>query len=220
MEERILLVEDDEHLRDGLTELLSEKNYIVNTASTAKSAIEQVEKFIFDLIVLDISLPDGSGLDLCSNWRKQSIKTSIMFLTASDEEFQIVRGLDAGGDDYVTKPFRLQELLSRIRALLRRNTQTVFKQNGLKIDLANFCAYKNDKLLYLTKIEFHILSILLKNKGNIIERKTLLKNIWDDDGVFIEDNTLSVHVSRLREKIGADCIKTIRGIGYKWERQA
>lgn len=217
MEARILLVEDDEHLRDGLTELLNEKNYRVSSASTVKEAIEQVENNAFDLIILDISLPDGNGLKLCEQWRGQGIKTAILFLTASDEEFQIVRGLDAGGDDYVTKPFRLQELLSRIRALLRRNSQTVFKQDGLKIDLSNFCAYKDDTLLYLTKIEFQILSILLSNKGHIIERKTLLKKIWDDGGVFIEDNTLSVHISRLREKIGADYIKTIRGIGYKWE---
>ena len=95
----------------------------------------------------------------------------------------------------------------------------MFKQNGLKVDLANFCAYKDDKLLYLTKIEFQILSVLLSNKNQIIERKTLLKNIWDVGGDFIEDNTLSVHISRLREKIGADYIKTIRGIGYKWERE-
>ena len=169
---------------------------------------------------MDVSLPDGSGLKLCEQWRMQGLKTIIMFLTASDEEFQIVRGLDAGGDDYVTKPFRLQELLSRIRALLRRNTQTVFRQGELKVDLSNFCAYKYDKLLYLTKIEFQILSTLLSNKNQIIERRTLLKNIWDDGGVYIEDNTLSVHISRLREKIGADYIKTIRGIGYKWEGKA
>ena len=140
-----------------------------------------------------------------------------MFLTACDEEYQIVRGLDAGGDDYVTKPFKLLELLSRIRALIRRNASQNFVSSDLVIDTNNMTVKKDNQNIFVTKTEFQILSMLIRNNGTIVTRSSLLQSIWDDSGNFIDDNTLSVHVSRLREKIGADKIATVRGIGYRWE---
>ena len=141
--------------------------------------------------------------------------TPILFLTACDEEYQIVRGLDAGGDDYVTKPFKLLELLSRIRALIRRNAFQNFVSSDLVIDTNNMTVKKNNQNIFVTKTEFQILSMLIRNNGAIVTRSSLLQSIWDDSGNFIDDNTLSVHVSRLREKIGADKIATVRGIVYR-----
>ena len=127
-----------------------------------------------------------------------------------------IRGLDAGGDDYVTKPFRLAELLSRIRALLRRSKPAVFEKDGLRIDLESRSVYFRDEQLYLTPTEFQLLAALVRNAGKVLTRKILLQTIWDDAGLFIDDNTLSVHISRLREKIGEDRILTVRGVGYRW----
>lgn len=217
MKNRILLVEDDKHLNNGLVELLTNEEYDIDSASLVSVAEKYITNNTYELIILDISLPDGNGLDLCMKLRDKGVKSPILFLTASDEEFQIVKGLDAGGDDYITKPFRLLELLSRIRALIRRNSKTIINRDGIKIDLGNFSVYKDGKSLYLTQIEFQILAVLISNNGQVLEREQLLRKIWDDGEMFIEDNTLSVHISRLREKIGKEYIKTIRGVGYKWE---
>ena len=157
------------------------------------------------------------ALHLCERLRAQGVTTPILFLTACDEEYQIVRGLDAGGDDYVTKPFKLLELLSRIRALIRRNAFQNFVSSDLVIDTNNMTVKKDNQNIFVTKTEFQILSMLIRNNGAIVTRSSLLQSIWDDSGNFIDDNTLSVHVSRLREKIGADKIATVRGIGYRWE---
>jgi two-component system response regulator RegX3 len=161
-------------------------------------------------------LPDGSGLDLCAHWRSSGIDTPILFLTVKDEEIQIVQGLDAGGDDYVTKPFRLLELLSRIRALLRRNQPVVYEKDRLHIDLQKMSVFYKNEQLFLTPTEFQLLSILIRNAGRVVTRTFLLQTIWDNEGLFIDDNTLSVHISRLREKIGGTHIRTVRGIGYQW----
>ena len=142
----------------------------------------------------------------------------MLFLTACDEEFQIVRGLDAGADDYVTKPFRLLELLSRIRALLRRKTAiTTYQFGDILVDISNMTVKKDGETLFLTPTEFQILSAFIQNNGVIVTRASLLQRIWDSDGNFIDDNTLSVHISRLRDKIGAEHIATVRGTGYRWE---
>lgn len=218
MKNKILLVEDDIYLRDGLEELLLNENYIPVCARNFTEGKKLFGSDIYDLIMLDVLLPDGNGLDLCSFIRKTGSDIPILFLTACDEEFQIVKGLDAGADDYVTKPFRLKELLSRIRALLRRRTSVhKYHCDDISVDFPNMNVKKNDKNVFLTPTEFHILSSLISNSGVIVSRKTLLERIWDSDGSFIDDNTLSVHVSRLREKIGSEHIKTVRGIGYRWE---
>lgn len=144
------------------------------------------------------------------------IEQPILFLTAKDEEYDIVRGLDSGGNDYVTKPFRVQELLSRVRALLRRNsTSATIRSDALQIDPERMTVRKNGEALALTLTEYKIL-VTLVQAGAVVTRNRLLELLWDVDANFVDDNTLSVHVSRLREKIGAKHIKTIRGVGYQW----
>ncbi len=217
MNPKILLVEDDPFLREGLTELLEREQYAVTAAAGARTARNAVALDTFALAILDVGLPDGDGVSLCREWRASGLHMPILFLTAYDEELQIVRGLDAGGNDYVTKPFRLLELLSRIRALLRRNAPDALRRPGLEIDLEHMTVKKDGVALYLTPTEFKILAALVRNSGQILPRQLLLERIWDEGGQFIDDNTLSVHVSRLREKIGPESIRTIRGVGYQWE---
>lgn len=217
MNKNILVVEDDEFLRDGLCEILNKENYIAATVKNCKEAISAVKECAFNLIILDVLLPDGNGFDLCASIRQIDNTTPILFLTACDEELHIVRGLDSGADDYVTKPFKLLELLSRVRALLRRNNSSLFRSKDIVIDTNSITVKKNGESIFVTKTEFQILSMLMKNGGIIVTRELLLQNIWDDNNNFIDDNTLSVHISRLREKIGAQHIVTIRGVGYRWE---
>lgn len=217
MDTKLLIVEDDLFLQDGLCELLQRDGYSIDCARTCKEARRFAAESSYQLIILDIVLPDGNGLDLCADWRSTGKDTPILFLTARDDEIQIVRGLDAGGDDYVTKPFRLLELLSRIRALLRRHQPAVYIKDGLRVDLQKMNVFYNDEPLFLTPTEFQLLSALIRNAGRVLTRRLLLQTIWDDGGLFIDDNTLSVHMSRLREKIGAAHIRTVRGIGYQWE---
>lgn len=215
--DKIFLLEDDIYLRDGLCEMLEGQGYEVRSADTIKKAEEIINSEQFSLLILDVILPDGSSFDLCKRLRNSGVTTPILFLTACDEEYQIVKGLDLGADDYVTKPFKMLELLSRIRALIRRNTNSKFVSQDLIVDTDNMTVKKDGKNIFVTKTEFQILSTLIRNNGAIVSRSTLLQNIWDDNGNFIDDNTLSVHISRLREKIGAQKIVTIRGVGYRLE---
>lgn len=217
MREKIFLLEDDAFLRDGLCELLENAGYSVTSAGTIKDAEEIVKGSFFSLLIFDVMLPDGSGFDLCQSLRNAGVHTPILFLTACDDEIQVVRGLDSGADDYVTKPFKLLELLSRVRALIRRNSNSTYVSNEIAVDTNTMTVKKNGEVIFVTKTEFQLLSCLIRNNGVIITRATLLQNIWDDNGNFIDDNTLSVHMSRLREKIGAEHITTIRGVGYRWE---
>jgi DNA-binding response OmpR family regulator len=214
---KILLVEDDLFLRDGLCELLEKENYIVKSVASIADAKAELNNDTFNLLILDVMLPDGNGFDFCASIRKNSNDIPILFLTACDDEIQVVRGLDAGGDDYVTKPFKLLELMSRVRALLRRNNNSLYNVKDFVINTNNMTIKKNGEVIFLTPTEFQILSKLVKNNGIIVTRSVLLQNIWDDGGNFIDDNTLSVHISRLREKIGSKHIVTIRGVGYRWE---
>ncbi len=212
---KILLVEDDTALRRALEELLEREKYDVVSASSVADARTKMSDAI-DLVMLDVTLPDGDGVSLCRLWRSQGNQTPILFLTAKDEELDVVRGLDAGGNDYVTKPFRMQELLSRIRALLRRNTaETVISRSGIQLDKAKLQASRDGEVLTLTLTEYKILAKLI-TEHSIVTRSALLDSLWDIDSRFVDDNTLSVHVSRLREKVGAAHIKTIRGVGYQW----
>ena len=212
---KILLVEDDAALRGALEELLCREGYDVVKASNVRSAREGLDSAI-DLVILDVGLPDGDGVELCRSWRTEGVQTPILFLTAKDEEMDVVRGLDSGGNDYVTKPFRMQELLSRIRALLRRNQRdTTISRSGITLDTAKLQATRNGEILLLTVTEYKILAKLISSRS-IITRAVLLEALWDLDSRFVDDNTLSVHVSRLREKIGGSHIKTIRGVGYQW----
>ena len=212
---KILLVEDDAALRGALEELLCREGYDVVKASNVRTAREGLDATA-DLVILDVGLPDGDGVELCRCWRSEGVQTPILFLTAKDEEMDVVRGLDSGGNDYVTKPFRMQELLSRIRALLRRNQRdTTISRSGITLDTAKLQATRDGEVLLLTVTEYKILAKLISSRS-IITRAVLLEALWDLDSRFVDDNTLSVHVSRLREKIGGSHIKTIRGVGYQW----
>ena len=213
---KILLVEDDTALRAALEELLHREGYEVKKAANFREARAGLDGSI-DLVMLDVGLPDGDGVNLCKLWRSEGVLTPILFLTAKDEELDIVRGLDAGGNDYVTKPFRMQELLSRIRALLRgrSNVDSVISRSGITLDKSKLQASREGEALILTLTEYKILSKLLSSRS-ILTRSALPETLWDTDSRFIDDNTLSVHVSRLREKVGAAHIKTVRGVGYQW----
>ena len=212
---KILLVEDDTALRGALVELLCREGYDVVKASNVRLARSAMNSEV-DLIMLDVGLPDGDGVSLCRQWRDEGVQTPILFLTAKDEELDVVRGLDAGGNDYVTKPFRMQELLSRIRALLRRNQkEATVSRSGITLDKAKLQASRDGEVLLLTVTEYKILAKLISERS-IITRAALLEALWDVNSRFVDDNTLSVHISRLRDKVGSNHIKTIRGVGYQW----
>ena len=219
MSANILLVEDDSFLREGLTELLTNETYKITAAENVKTARTHLNSTDFDLVILDVRLPDGSGLDICREIRACGKNVPILFLTACDDENEIVSGLDSGADDYVTKPFGTKILLSRIRALLRRSPSNIYEDDGLYVDMNKMIVKKNGETVFLTPTEFQILSTLIKNSGIVVTRNNLLSAIWDCDGNFIDDNTLSVHISRLREKISTTHLSTIRGVGYRWEEK-
>ena len=211
----ILLVEDDAVLRGALTELFTREGYRVIESASMCEAKEKLNSEV-QAVVLDVGLPDGDGVRLCRAWREAGEQRPILFLTAKDEELDVVRALDSGGNDYVTKPFRMQELLSRVRVLLRGSIkpQTV-RRDGFAVDESKMQIIKDGAPLPLTLTEYKIVKMLMERRG-VVPRSLLLEVLWDDGSRFIDDNTLSVHMSRLREKIGAEYIKTIRGMGYQW----
>ena len=229
---KILLLEDDISLVDGLKYSLKKNGFeaeIVRTVSEALNNIENIGKY--DLLILDVTLPDGTGFDVCEAVRRQGQQVPIIFLTASDEEVNIIRGLDSGGDDYITKPFRLGELCSRIRALLRRagvsnaNNTTVIECGDITVDLLGSRALLNGKNLELTNAEYRLLCLLVRNVNRIVTREIILSELWDEAGNFVDNNTLSVYVRRLREKVEADPshprhLITVRGFGYQWKELA
>ena len=229
---KILLLEDDISLVDGLQYSLKKNGFeaeIVRTVSEAINSIENIGKY--DLLILDVTLPDGTGFDVCEAVRRQGQQVPIIFLTASDEEVNIIRGLDSGGDDYITKPFRLGELCSRIRALLRRagvsnaNNTTVIECGDITVDLLGSRALLNGKNLELTSAEYRLLCLLVRNVNRIVTREIILSELWDEAENFVDNNTLSVYVRRLREKVEADPshpqhLITVRGFGYQWKEVA
>lgn len=218
MEYTILLTEDDAFLRDGLQEVLLGEGYTVHTADCKEKAERLLRENRYNLAIFDVMLPDGNGLEICKKLRQSGNDVPILFLTACDEEIQVVRGLDAGADDYVTKPFKLFELLSRVRALLRRSRGAQKTNYGsINLDSEHMRVQKDGKEILLTPTEFQILAVLIRNSGIVLTRNNLLEAIWDNAGSYIDDNTLSVHIKRLRDKIGGEHIVTVRGFGYRWE---
>jgi DNA-binding response OmpR family regulator len=220
----IMLVEDDVTLAQGIKYSLESEGYNVLIAFDLESAKKLFNKSKLDLILLDVMLPDGSGFDLCKYIRLNS-DTFIIFLTACDEEVNVVQGLELGGDDYISKPFRLRELMSRIKVALRRTTnvkKSNIKYSGdLKISILECRVYKNNNEIILTSIEYKLLLMFVNNSKVVLNREKILESIWGIDGEFIDNNTLSVYIKRLREKIEDDnlsikYIKTIRGLGYMW----
>lgn len=220
----ILLVEDDLSLIDGLKYTLEISGYLVDNARTVKQALALYKNNQYDLLLLDVTLPDGTGFDICREVRNVST-IPIIFLTASDQEVNIVRGLDMGGDDYITKPFKLNELLSRIKALLRRTTQfsrsEILEANGIKIDLTEHLVWKDNVLLDIPLVEYRLLCLFLHNPNHLLSREMILDHMWDGNGNYVDDNTLSVYIRRLRNKIEENpnvpkYLLTERGFGYKW----
>ena len=216
----ILVVEDDENLAEGIKYALTVEGFAVSAAGTLKAAREALQSQPYDLLILDVMLPDGTGYDLC---REQMKKTPVIFLSACDEEVNVVMGLDLGGDDYITKPFRVRELVSRIKAVLRRkNIQPGDMACGdLRVSAAEGKVYKNGEPLPLTALEYRLLVRFIGNPQKVFSRAALLSAVWDADGNFADDNTLSVYIRRLREKIEDDpqnpqYIETVRGMGYRW----
>ncbi|RXE60593.1 response regulator transcription factor [Acetivibrio mesophilus] len=224
---RLLLLEDDINLIDGLRYSLKKNGFMLDVAQTVAQAYECLKSTAYDLLLLDITLPDGSGFDVCDLVRKQGNQVPIIFLTALDEEVNVIRGLDSGGDDYITKPFRLGELSSRIRALLRRvnisnsEKMTILESGDLSIDLMGSRVFCKGQVLDLTNAEYRLLCLLVRNADRIVTRDMILRELWDSTGNFVDDNTLSVYVRRLREKVEIDPshpqrLVTVRGFGYRW----
>ncbi len=221
----ILLLEDDLSLIRGLSFALRKQGYELETARTLSEACALWDGGKYELLILDVLLPDGSGFEFCEKVRETS-KVPIIFLTASDEETSVIMGLDLGGDDYITKPFKLGVLISRINAVLRRTNNfraadTVISSNGLTADLLKAQAYKEDKPLNLTAGEYKLLCLFMQNPGIVLSKERILGRLWDSEGSFVEGNTLTVYIRRLREKIEDDPgapqkIVTVRRMGYKW----
>ena len=222
---RILLVEDDATLAMAIEYTLKNEGYKVDVAESLGMGKDLVNYNSYNLILLDIMLPDGSGFDLCEYVRKDQ-DTPIIFLTAQDKEVNIVMGLDMGGDDYITKPFRIKELLSRIKAILRRTSNPsigeVLISANIRLNILESKAFCKKQLLALTPSEYRLLVFFMNHPHQTLSRSKLLENLWDLDGEFVDDNSLSVYIRRLREKIennpsAPQYIKTIRGLGYLWD---
>lgn len=222
---KIFVLEDDDAIGIGLTYSLENEGYTVTLAKTVSDAERIINSENFALYILDLTLPDGSGYDVCRTIKKK-VDLPVIFLTAYDDEVNVVMGFDLGADDYITKPFRVKELLVRIKSVLRRynkeSADGIVRVKDLVINTNEAKVYKNNQEIILTAMEYRLLLILLNNRGSVLSRNQLLENIWDIDGDFVEDNTLTVYIKRLRDKIEEDptkpvYIKTIRGLGYMIE---
>lgn len=216
---RILLVEDDTMIASGILYALETEGYETNHATGIKDARSFMEQYNFDLAIIDMQLPDGTGFDVSAIFKNTA--TSVIFLTVVDDENTIVRAFDEGAQDYIVKPFRIRELLARVRRILSVNIKNGEKDNIIYMGHAAIHTdeakvYVNDKSIELTALEYRLLLIFASNKGSLLTRQQILDKIWDADGNFVEDNTLTVYVKRLREKLGeAIHIETVRGMGYR-----
>ncbi len=219
----ILLVEDDKSIVTNLTEFLQKENFTITTVDGQNRALSLLEESaaVFDLILLDVSLADGNGFAVCRA-AKSTTDLPVIFLTASGDEYSVVTGLDLGADDYISKPFRPRELVSRIHNILRRysKTNTSLEYKTLRVDIVKATVHKDDEEILLSALEYRLLLYLLSNQGIVLSRSQLLEALWDIAGEFVNDNTLTVYIKRLREKIEEDpqnpqLIKTVRGLGYK-----
>ena len=222
---KILLLEDDLSLINGLSFAFRKQGFELAVVRTLKEANELWGDGKYDLLVLDVSLPDGTGYEFCKKVRQVS-KVPIIFLTASDEEMNIIMGLDIGGDDYITKPFKLGVLVSRINALLRRakgfnSTDTELQSNGIKVHMLQGQVFKNEKLIDLTAAEYKLLCLFMKNPNVVLTKEQILDKLWDCEGNYIDNSTLTVYMRRLRMKIEDNpsepqMLLTVRRMGYKW----
>lgn len=224
---RIFYVEDDLSLINGLSFAIKKQGYEIDIARTSSEAENLWMNGKYDLVILDVSLPDVSGCDLCKKIRQNS-KVPIIFLTAADEETDIIMGLDIGGDDYITKPFKLAVFLSRVNALLRRSenfnqTDTELSSNGIRIQLLEHEVYKDDVLIDLTASEYKLLCLFMENPNIVLSSEQILSRLWDCEEGYIDNSTLTVYIRRLRIKIEDDPgnpqkIVTVRRFGYRWNK--
>ena len=223
----IFLLEDDEAIGMGLSYSLENEGYTVTRAATVARAKELIGREDFSLYILDLTLPDGNGYEICKIIKAKG-DYPVIFLTAFDDEVNVVMGLELGADDYISKPFRIRELTARIKTVLRRYSKgtqgAVINIRNITINTNEAKVYKDGKEVILTAMEYRLLLILLNNRGCILSRAKLLENIWDVNGDFVNDNTLTVYIKRLRDKIEEepnkpDLIKTVRGLGYVIENE-
>ncbi|MDU4256797.1 response regulator transcription factor [Intestinibacter bartlettii] len=223
----ILMVEDDSTITFAVKYAVEQEGFNLDIAENLENARKIVNSKEYDLILLDVMLPDGNGYEFLKQLREHDEDTPVIFLTACDEEVNIVMGLDIGGDDYITKPFRVRELISRINAILRRkgksqdSNKKILKFKNISIHTLEARVFKNNEEIFLTSAEYKLLLILIQNKNMVLSRAQILEKLWDVTYDFINDNTLSVYIKRLREKIEDDSSKpqyilTVRGLGYKW----
>ncbi len=221
---KILVVEDDLSIAMGIEYSLGQEGYEVKVCGNVAEGKAYIENEVVDLCLLDLTLPDGSGYELCKV-AKENRDIPVIFLTACDDEVNVVMGLDMGADDYVTKPFRIRELISRIKSVLRRHnktdsTKSIFIYSNIRVNTLEAKVYKNNKEVQLTALEYRLLLTFITHEGQALSRNQLLEGIWDIAGDFVNDNTLTVYIKRLRDKLEDDpgnptFITTIRGIGYK-----
>ncbi len=221
---KILLVEDDKTIALGLEYSLKQESYEVSICHDVQSALNALGEHFYDLAILDLSLPDGNGYEICRAIKETS-DMPVIFLTACDDEVNVVMGLEMGADDYITKPFRIRELMSRIKTVLRRSHKYSdrtyeIQLHDLTIHTQQAKVYRNQQEIQLTALEYRLLLTFANNEGQVLTRNQLLEGIWDIAGDFVNDNTLTVYIKRLRDKIENDpqnpvIIRTIRGLGYK-----
>lgn len=222
----VLMIEDDSTIAFGVKYALEQEGFNIDICKDLESGRQNINNKEYNIILLDVMLPYGNGYEFCKEIR-QTLDTPIIFLTACDEEVNVVTGLDIGGDDYVTKPFRVRELISRMNAVLRRKgnnneNKKVVKFGDLSINTLEARVYKKGEEIFLTSVEYKLLLILIQNKNVVLSRTKILEKLWDVTYDFVNDNTLTVYIKRLREKIEDDStnpkyILTVRGVGYKWD---
>lgn len=222
-ENRVLLVEDDPAIVENLTAFLKGEGFRITAVDGQQKAMEKLEEEVFDLALLDVSLAQGNGYAVCAAIKAER-DLPVIFLTASGDEYSVITGLDMGADDYVSKPFRPRELAARMKMVLRRcgKTQQVLRIGELAVDTARGQVTRRGEELFLSALEYRLLLVFLNHRGMLLTRAALLEEIWDVAGEYVNDNTLTVYIKRLREKIGEDpqnpqIIKTVRGMGYKME---
>lgn len=211
---KILLVEDNKSIIKGLEYAFAQNGYSCEYCLSLDEAVRKAP-FNYDAAVLDIMLPDGNGFDLFKKIRRYS-DLPVIFLTAIDDEDSVVNGLELGADDYITKPFSTRELIARIKRVANKNSKkNIITVSGVTLDLDKSAVFENGKQLELTALEYKLLSLLMQNAGKVVTRELIFEKIWDVSGNFVNDNTLTVYIKRVRKKLDADIIKTVKGLGYQ-----
>lgn len=211
---KILLVEDNKSIIKGLEYAFAQNGYSCEYCLSLDEAVRKAP-FNYDAAVLDIMLPDGNGFDLFKKIRRYS-DLPVIFLTAVDDEDSVVNGLELGADDYITKPFSTRELIARIKRVANKNSKkNIITVSGVTLDLDKSAVFENGKQLELTALEYKLLSLLMQNAGKVVTRELIFEKIWDESGNFVNDNTLTVYITRIRKKLDADIIKTVKGMGYQ-----